>query len=70
MATVNLTLEIPDGMVAEVVNDFTDFHGYSAEDGNRAAFAKQCVIRYIRGCVAQYRARAISIEQAEGLEIN
>jgi hypothetical protein len=80
MATVNLSLEIPDEQVQAIVKDYTDFHGYQEvlvdDEGNetpnpqsRVAFAKQCVIDHIKNSVKTRRARvAAQIAQDQALK--
>ena len=83
MTKVTFDLEIPDGAVVALVKDFTDFHGYQTtitdDEGNetpnpqtRAAFAKQCVIDFIKESVKTQRARvAAQIAQDAALkEVN
>ena len=69
MAEINLTLNIPDGKVAEFVDDYSAFHGYQAqvwdeETGTMVAnpqtkrqFMKQQIVAHIKESIRIYRAR-------------
>ena len=70
MAKVDLTLEIPDGMVQAIVVDFTDFHGWNPELGvPRPAYAKEQIIKFIKESVKTHRARR-AIAMAKTQEID
>ena len=79
MATLNLSITVPDKMANEVLTDFTDFHGYQAEvldekSGEKVAnpetrvmFMKKQMIQHLRDSVKTHRARK-AVEQASNID--
>lgn len=58
MATISFSITVPDDKRAEIIQDFTDYHGYTVIDGvTRAEFARRLVIGFIRSSVRSHRAQ-------------
>ena len=80
MATLNVSIEVPDAVAPVVLEDFTNFWGYqeNIEDPDdpdstipnpvgRGAFAKKAIITFIKRSIRTYRARLAS-DQATNVD--
>lgn len=63
MATLNLTLTVPDDKAQEILDAFAAQHGYDSESGlTKLQFLKRGVIEFVRNAYATQKVR--SAEQA------
>ena len=77
MATINLTITVPDEHAAAILNDFCTYHGYVDNSPlTKLQFAKSVIAKFVKKSVREQRsiaaaeaARAAKIAEVEGLVI-
>lgn len=59
MATLSLSVTVPDAHAAAILADFCAYHGYVGGEGQtKAQFAKSVIARFVKECVKAQRASA------------
>lgn len=77
MATINLTITVPDAHAADILNDFCVYHGYVENSPlTKAQFARSVIAKFVKKSIREQRsiaaaeaARAAQIAEVEGLVI-
>lgn len=77
MATLTLSVTVPDAHAAAILADFCAYHGYVEGEGQtKAQFAKSVIAKFVKKSVMQQRsiaaaeaARAAQIDEVNALVI-
>lgn len=73
----NINLQIPDNKIGDIVDAFAALNGWNQSMGiTKAAFAKQCVISYVKQTLKTYRgsqlaanAQSAAAAEVDGIDI-
>ena len=71
MATLNLSVTVPDAQATAILADFVAYNGYQVTiDGapnpqTKAAYAKQVVVKFVRESIKAQRAAAAALAASQ-----
>ena len=71
MATLNLSVTVPDAQATAILADFCAYNGYqetingAPNPQTKAQFAKQVVVKFVRESIKAQRAQAASLAAAQ-----